>query len=104
MYYEIADEMMLGLLSSLFGFYTTLVTGFSGCALTEQTQRDPDGFVIQWTEYSPMQTVLDNNTESATIVMLPPTGGVTPIDQRFATKLCQRKQRVLLVKTWTAIT
>lgn len=55
-----------------------------------------DGFKVEWREYSPRKP-----SSMPVIFILPPTGGVTILDRRYARALCRRGRLVLIVETWT---
>lgn len=98
---------MLSILSFLFGLYVSLADAVSKCQITDQSIVAADGITIEYTEYLP--PLLDGkiaselNRQLSTIIVMPPTGGVTVLDRRFSTKLCSTRQRVVLVKKWTGL-
>ena len=96
--------MFLDLVAYVFGLYTSIAAMASGCVIEDRQLSASDGFTIEWTEFQPpMSTVGARESERRTIIIMPPTGGVTPIDRRLATRLCRENQIVAVVKTWTGL-
>jgi hypothetical protein len=67
----------------------------TNCDIEASFIADADAFKVEYVDYRPPKVT------GATIFILPPTGGETPLDRRYAKGLCRDGRRVLVVKKWT---
>lgn len=67
----------------------------TSCNINASFVADTDGFKVEYVDYRPPKV------SGATVFILPPTGGETPLDRRYAKGLCRDGRRVLIVQRWT---
>lgn len=83
----------------------TMIPVFSGCVSfggpacekSEKTFTDTTGLAVQTMRYRPPAAALK------TLLILPPTGGETYIDRRYAEKFCAAGYEVILIRSWSGM-
>lgn len=67
------------------------------CTIAKKSFAENDGFKVEYVDYEPPARA----SGAATTFIMPPTGGTTPLDRRFATGLCREGRHVLIVEDWS---
>ena len=79
------------------GICLILVAG-SSCLAEQKRLSSADGdFEVTYYEYAPE----DEQTVVRTVVIFPPTGGITCLDKSYARKIKKRGARAIVLSDWT---
>lgn len=88
------------------GFITALLAtaffslGLStpSCVIHAGKTKTADGFEVEWNEYLPQGAAADD-----TVIIMPPTGGSTILERRYARGICDRHHRATIIERWSGL-